>query len=428
MKKIALDSAVIDPNHGPKSNTPEEPVRTIRTKRPFFLKKWAEKFNAFPPKKKILISVLSILGILIIGGGITYFAILKEADLSDLNLSNLISALLTRDKDFKNITHDEPDEPRSIESPLNGRLFTKSEWDNISKRYPVAVMIENHISARPQAGYNDADIVFEALAEGGITRTMPIFWSNDVESIGPIRSARQYFIEWFMPYDPLFMFIGYAEGDPDNYYREVDAGRSLWEYEIKGLNTSGSFWRVTHKASPHNAYSSTETLYNLADSLGYNEKPEDIESLEFKEDSPLEERGESTTATIQFFDRLSNNGLYDITWEYDRASNTYLRFNNSTPYTDENTGEQVYAKNVVIMRNDMTSTYDFKAHIIIDTIGEGDATVLRDGQVINCTWKKEDLYSRIHLYNTEGEEIELNRGIIWYESVPVDQGTAHIDN
>ena len=76
----------------------------------------------------------------------------------------------------------------------------------------------------------------------------------------------------------------------------------------------------------------------------------------------------------------------------------------------------------------MVSTYDFAAHIIIETVGEGSATLLRDGKVINCTWKKEDIYSRIHLYDSEDNETELNRGIIWYESVPTDVGTAHIEN
>lgn len=430
MKEMTLDSEVINPKHGP---SPKKVIPTVNTKKPkikkpFFLKTWIEKFKALPKKKKIIIIIATVSTILLVGLGSFYFILMREGSLSDLNLSNLIAAILGKDKDFGDITHDEPDEPRSIENPINGTLLTKSQWEKISERYPIAVMIENQVAARPQAGYNSADVVYEALAEGGITRTMAIFWSNDVEGIGPIRSARQYYIEWFMPYDPLFMFIGYAEGDPNNYDRRVDSGASLWEYGIKGLNTGGSFWRVTHKASPHNAYSSTETLYNLAESLGYDDKPDDLEPLLFKEDAPTEERGETTTAEIQFFERLNNNGLYDVTWEYDRTSNNYLRYNNTTPYTDENTGEQVYAKNVIIMRNNMISTYDFKAHIIIETIGEGDATLLRDGQVINCTWKKTDKDSRIHLYDSEGEELELNRGIIWYESVPIDQGSAQIDN
>lgn len=427
MKEMQLESSVIDSNK--QENTPSIQPKQIKQKKPFFLKIWIEKFKQLPPKKRLLIIISSLVAILGITIGIIYYAIINEGSLSDLSFPELLTALISGELDFCNITHNKPDEPRSIESPINGKLFTRSEWNNFSDKHPIGVIIENHTAARNQSGFNSADVVYESLVEGGITRLLAIFWSNEVESIGPIRSARQYYIEWLMPYDPYFMFIGYAEGDPNNYDRRVDAATSLFEYDIMNLNTSGSFWRITGKAAPHNAYSSTATLYDVGERLGYEEdEPDEIESLLFKNDAPLEERGESTIATIRFFERLNNGGLFDVTWEYDRDSNTYLRSNNDTPYLDVNTGEQVYSKNVVIMRNTMISTYDFKAHIIIETIGEGDATLLRDGQVINCTWKKEDLYSRIYLYDPEGEEIELNRGVIWYESVPIDEGTAHIEN
>ncbi|MFH1547544.1 MAG: DUF3048 domain-containing protein [bacterium] len=429
MKEMQLESNVIDPkNQAPQSQPVVSPVKELKPKKPFFLKVWIEKFKLLPKKKKIIIISLSLFLIVGLSSGIIYYSILCEGRLSDLKFPEILSAIKSGNWEFCNVTHNKPDEPKSIESPINGELFTKSQWEKFSENHPIAVIIENHIAARNQSGYNSADVVFESLVEGGITRTMAIFWSNEVESLGPIRSARQYYIEWFMPYDPYFMFIGYAEGDPNNYDRRVDSGRSLYEYEIMGLNVGGSFWRVTDKVAPHNAFSSTETLYKIGENLGYDDiKLSKIEPLAFKNDSPLEDRGTATIATLRFFERLSNGGLYDVTWEYDRDTNKYYRYNGTTSYLDLNTGEQVYAKNVIIMRNEMVSTYDFKAHIIITTIGEGDATLLRDGQVINCTWKKKDLNSRIHLYDGEGEEVELNRGIIWYESVPIEEGTAHIE-
>lgn len=426
MKEIQLESKIIDP----KSQNPnvDYKQRDVKQHKEIFLKKWWNKFKELPTKKKIIVIIASLVTLVGIISGIFYYFIIREGGLSDLSFPELLSALFSDDFEFGDLTHNKPDEPRSIESPINGELFTKSEWEEFSDNHPLAVIIENHVDARNQSGYNSADIVFEGLAEGGITRTLAIFWSNKVDSIGPIRSARQYYIEWMMPYDPYFMYIGYAEGDPNKYDRRVDAATSLYEYNVLGLSVGGSFWRVTEKRSPHNAYSSTATLYSIGEKLGYDdEKLDKIEPLKFKNDSPLEERGSATTATLMFFERLNNGGLYDVTWKYDRDTNRYLRFNGTTPYLDQNTGEQVYAKNVVIMRNELISTYDFKAHIIITTIGEGDAILLRDGQVINCTWKKKDLYSVIKLYDSEGEEIELNRGIIWYESVPIDQGTAHIE-
>lgn len=427
MKEMQLDSKVID--EGTPSVTPQvSEVKQPKVKKPFFLKTWIEKFKTLPKVKKIIIIAVSVVAILGLTLGIIYYAIISEGNISDLTFPEFLTALISGNWDFDEPTHDKPDEPKSIESPINGELFSKSKWEEFSDNHPIAVMIENHTAARNQSGYNGADVVFEALAEGGITRTMAIFWSNDVESIGPIRSARQYFIEWLLPYDPYYMYIGYAEGDPNNYDRRVDAARSLYEYDIMGLNVGSSFWRVTDKAAPHNAYSSTETLYNIGKNLGYDKiKLNEIETLKFKNDDPLEDRGTSTTAIVQFFERLNNGGAYDDTWTYDRETNRYLRSNGTTPYLDMNTGEQVYAKNVIIMRNEMISTYDFKAHIIITTTGEGDAILLRDGQVINCTWKKKDINSRIHLYDSEDKEVSLNRGIIWYISVPTEQGTAHIE-
>jgi hypothetical protein len=427
MKEIQLESNIIDPNAQKPIVTNVE--KSPKIKKDFFIKRWIDKFKQLPRKKKILIGIISLIGFLSISGGIIYFIIIKEGSLSDLTLPELLSALISGDFDFDDPTHDKPDEPRSIESPINGKLFTRSEWDEFSEKHPIAVVIENHVAARNQSGYNSADVVFESLVEGGITRTLAIFWSEESDNIGPIRSVRQYFIEWFLPYDPYFMFIGYASGDPNDYDRRVDSQASLYEYDILKLNVGSSFWRITTRSAPHNAYSSTAKLYEIGKDLGYeDEELDDIDSLKFKNDTPLEDRGSSTTATIQFFDRLSNAGLYDVTWQYDRDTNVYLRYNNTTPYLDQNTGEQIYAKNVVIMDNNMISTYDFAAHIIIETVGEGSATLLRDGKVINCTWKKEDIYSRIHLYDSEDNETELNRGIIWYESVPTDVGTAHIEN
>ena len=95
----------------------------------------------------------------------------------------------------------EPKEPKTEVSPLNGLLFSKKEMDQLKKRRPVAVMINNHSEARPQSGLNSADIVYETNAEGGITRYLAIFWSNAPAKVGPVRSLRQYYLEWLSEYD-----------------------------------------------------------------------------------------------------------------------------------------------------------------------------------------------------------------------------------
>jgi hypothetical protein len=194
------------------------------------------------------------------------------------------------------------------------------------------------------------------------------------------------------------------------------------------LNKGGTFWRSNTKYSPHNAYSSSELLYEKADVYGYTGTPSEIEPLKFKKDAAADSRGNKDKVEITFFQRLHNGGIYDVTWTYDESRNVYLRHqgNDMTPYLDAATGNQVFAKNLVILRSKAISTYDYKAHMIIETIGEGDAILMRDGHAINATWKKPNLESRIRLYNDDGDEIKLNRGITWMIAVPIDQGSVTI--
>lgn len=443
MKRIELNSSVIKKDKTPsqaKADTytqvssadkissaskieqtkPKKEKTSLLTK----IKNLIKKYNKLPLGKKIIVSVISLLLILVIGESITYMIIIYNKKAGDISFPEKIVASTSKVMAFEQeIKIPFPNPPRDQENPINGELYTVKEMKDMESRYPIAVMIENHIDARPQSGYNSADLVFETLAEGGITRTMAIFWGKDVEEIGPIRSARQYYLEWLMPFDPLYMHIGYASStDP-----KVNAGGNIAAYGIKTLDRYGTFWRSTKKYAPHNAYTSTELLYQKAKDYGYTGKPGEIDSWKFKKDEPENERGTGPTTTITFFERLWNGGIYDITWKYDRNRNVYLRFNNNTKYTDDNTQTQVYAKNVIIQRVKMTSTFDAKAHIIITTIGSGDAVILRDGQVTEGTWKKKDLKSRTHYYDKDEKEIVFNRGITWIEAVPIDEGKVKID-
>jgi hypothetical protein len=97
--------------------------------------------------------------------------------------------------------------PKKIElyrAPLSGRMVEKEK----TTRKPIAVVVENHPDARPQSGLNDAALVFETFAEGGITRFLAVFQENDVANIGPVRSARPYFVEWATSLKALFAHVG----------------------------------------------------------------------------------------------------------------------------------------------------------------------------------------------------------------------------
>ena len=388
-----------------------------------FPKRLFLNFQALPPTKK-LITTFVICGTILIAGGIAgYIIITNERTPNTFTFPTRVTADAPTYQTFTSlIPLSVPNEPRTTPNPINGELYTKKEFAEMQSRFPLAVIIENQVQARPQSGYNSADIVFETLAEGGITRSMAVFWGRKISEIGPIRSARVYFIEWAKPFDPLIMHIGYAISDDER----IDVSRMIYNRTFRSLDRGGTFWRSPDRFAPHNAYSSSDLLYEKAQTYGLTGTPGEIETWQFKQDAPLDERGDITGTKIVFFERLNNGGLYDITWNYDRERNVYLRYNNDTPYTDENTGEIVYAKNVIIQRLSVVSAYDEKAHMIVTTIGTGDAIILRDGQAIYGTWRKESSEKRTRYYDADGNEITFNRGVTWVEAVPTDLGSVQV--
>lgn len=315
-----------------------------------------------------------------------------------------------------------PSEPRTEVSPLNGVLFTKTEMDKLKKRRPVAVMISNHLDARPLSGLNSADIVIEANAEGGITRHIAIFWSEGPEKVGSVRSVRQYYLEWASEYSPLFVRIGCASStDP-----RVNACGNIHLYkEIADIEL---FWRWNdgRRYAPHDAYTSIKGVWEKADKYKWNNFPTSIDEWNFKRDAELAGRGEKTVVKTIFHTSLSNGGKYDAIWTYDKDTNRYFRKIGGQADIDQETNTQVSAKNVVIQEVKMNYTGDSKSHIIITTIGEGNAKILQDGKIIDGKWKKKSRTDRTMYYDSSGKEISFNRGLIWIAMVPQTYGKFDI--
>src|SRR3990167_951299 len=195
-----------------------------------------------------------------------------------------------------NIVDEDPNEPRTEKCPLDGDLHTKKAKDSLEKRRPLAVMIENHADARPQSGLTSADIVYEAVAEGGITRFMAIFYCNLSDTqVGPVRSARTYFLDWLSEYDALYAHVGGA-----NTPGPADALSQIIKYGIKDLNQFSigfpTFWRDYQRlghpvATEHTMYSTTQKLWEIGANRGWMEKDEDgiswdknFTSWKFKDD------------------------------------------------------------------------------------------------------------------------------------------------
>ena len=316
---------------------------------------------------------------------------------------------------------DIPNEPKTEESPINGQLFTKEEMTELMKLRPVAVMISNHADARPVSGLSSADLVIESLVEWGITRNMAFFWSEVPEQVGSVRSARQYFLEWLSPYDPLYIHVGCA----DTTNPRTDACDHLFSYNLKDVSYFGS-WRTTDAYAPHNAFSSVTYAREYGEDRDWSGFPEDFESWKFKDDLDYPKRGNAYRYEMVFHKTLNNRGLYDTIWEYDKLTNTYKRYIGGDIDIDANNGKQITAKNVVVQKTKMVSAYDDKGRIIQDTIGEGEVIILVDGIEIYGTWKKNDRMDRTTYYDDNGNEIEFNRGKIWIAAISEEVGNFEI--
>lgn len=410
---------VIEIEEGKEAPKIEEKGVDKTTQSPLVKKKFNPKALIFP-----LVAILSLVGI----GAFYYFAIYKlrptppsQVVLFDRNYISPKSKLHSFVKQLPLLS--QPQEPRTEESPLNGLLFTKKEMEDMRKRRPVAVMTNNHVHARSASGYNSADIVYEANAEGGITRNLAIYWSSAPDKVGPIRSLRQYYLEWLSEYDPILIRDGCAESTNP----KANACGNVYAYGIKDISTIGAWrWNDGRRVAPHNEYSSVKNAWEYGKRMNWNSFPSTVQSLEFKNDADMANRGKKSIVKTVFHMRLNNGGAYDSIWTYDQPTNTYYRKVGGKNDIDQETNTQVTAKNIVIQKVKMSGAADGTARVVIPTVGEGEAVILQDGKIINGKWKKASRTERTKFYDNSGNTIKFNRGRIWISALPQSDGKFDI--
>lgn len=277
--------------------------------------------------------------------------------------------------------------------------------------WPVAVMIDNMTTARPHSGLAVAGVVYEALVEGGCTRLMAVYEaSHRTAEIGPVRSARPYYLDWVKELDALYGHCGGSN----------EALGAIGTRGIKDIDqitgASRFFWRDKSRYAPHNLFTSSKLLDHAVLDSGLKEEKPAYDSWKFKDDKSLEERpSEEKFVKIDFSSRS-----WLVEYSYDRENNQYLRSMGGGPHKDKITGEQYTTKNVVVEYVSSRVT-DAKGRLHMDTIGEGKALVFRDGEAIEGTWKKGSREERTKFYDGDGKEIELNRGQTWIEIVPPER-------
>ncbi len=299
-------------------------------------------------------------------------------------------------EDFKLFLNAQP-------SKLNGADITQ----NVANGQTVAVIVENYTPIRhTQLGLEDAAIIYEAPAEGGITRLLAIYDGNPVSSIGPVRSARPYFITWASEYRAGFAHVGGSQAALNNLKNNFRL------FNIDEFSDYKTIWRNNKYLAPHNAFTSTSNILKRLKKEKYN-YPVKSKRFIFKDTDKTS--GDINTVSIDF-----SITPYKVKYIYDSTTQTYTRYNGGKLH------HTIKPSNIIVQYVD-TEILDDAGRLRVQTHGTGDALVFRDGKVIEGTWEKDasinskdqDIsQSWTKFFDKSGKEIEMNRGQIWIEIVP----------
>lgn len=335
--------------------------------------------NPFRRLSKKQLIILAIVALLVIGAGVYFFVIKKNS--SESAQKNSVSQ------------EEKTEEPQVPTSPLTGRQVESAE---VAARPVTGIMIENSPESRPQSGLYQADMVYEAIAEGGITRFLAVYQESQPDRIGPIRSARPYYVDYIAGLDGSFGHVG---GSPE-------ALQDIKTLNIKDLDqfyNADAYSRISGKAAPHNVYSDFSKLNALNTSKGYTSSK--FTGFVRKADVPQ-------TPTASSISLILSGPRYDAQFNYDQASNSYLRSQAGAAHKDEPTGKQINPKVVVALVTNKANDPD-GYHTDYSTVGSGKVFVFQDGIVSEGTWTKADRKASMQLSDMNGLPLKLNAGQTW---------------
>jgi hypothetical protein len=292
--------------------------------------------------------------------------------------------------------------PAATTAAINGLLVDPT----VAKRRPIAIIIENHPDARPQAGLSQADIIYETLAEGGITRYMALFQTTEVNNIGPIRSARVYFAELADGWRTALVHVG----------GNSDALTNIRQGVYKNISDADQFFnepyfhRISSRPAPHNVYASTAKIGSLIHDHHYSDQA-NYPAWKFKSDTPISPPTASKI-TIPF-----STPSYTVGYRYNPSDNSYNRYVAGTADRDANNNHQINARDIVVQfADDYATQTDTIGSISFKLSAGGKALIFMDGGIIMGSWKRDNGFTRY--FDPSGNEIAFNRGQIWIEIVP----------
>lgn len=288
-------------------------------------------------------------------------------------------------------------------SPLTGVQVAD---EAATKMATTAIMIENSPDARPQSGLKQAGVVFEAVAEGGITRFLTIHQQDKPQLIGPVRSLRMYYVDWLAPFNASVAHVGGSAASlteiRNGAYRDIDQ-----------FFNPATYWRASDRYAPHNVYTSFERLDALNQAKGYTESTFTGFS---RVDGTPSAAPNATNVSVTI-----SGPTYNSSYTWDATSNTYIRSQAGAPHLDREDG-QIAPSSVVVLKVAMTKIMEDGYRESITTTGSGEAVIFQNGVAQTVTWSKADRISQIKFTDADGKDVPLVRGQTWISAVPNGTG------
>lgn len=277
---------------------------------------------------------------------------------------------------------------------------------------PIAVMIDNHSGAWPQANLDKAYMVYEIIVEGGETRLMALFKGQNLDKIGPVRSSRHYFLDYALENDAIYVHHGWSPQAQSDI-------TTLGVNNINGIQESSSnFWRVKDKSAPHNLFTSTESILKIAERKGYSKTSNKKSVLNYvANEVQLPATAVSATSVT-----IPHSNLQTVKYEYDEQTKTYKRYARNKLQTDYITGEPVTTKNIIITMCDNYTLEDKenKGRQGLKNIGTFKGYYITDGKAIEIQCTKNARDEQTVYKDLNGKEIEVNDGNTFVNICPTD--------
>jgi hypothetical protein len=275
---------------------------------------------------------------------------------------------------------------------------------------PIAVMIDNEgTRSLPQGGLDKAQIVYEVIVEGGLTRIMPVFWGTNPEMIGPVRSARDYFLDYIMEYDAIYVHVG---GSPQ---AGLDI-KKLKINEIDGMHVGKEvIWDLTkERGNWQDSYTSMKALTDHIGKTKYRVVTEVKFPFAYKASDIIPTAGGTANSITLKYPSMTAK------YEYNGTTGTYKRFRYGKAHMERVSGKQLEAENIIIQ---FVPNYDIKGDTKgrqeMNTLGSGNGYFITGGKSIKLKWSKETRSSQTKYTDEAGNTIKLNVGQTWIQIMPM---------